>query len=87
MNDWGSLRFAFMGTLLDEYLVTAAAGRVRVRLRGPVRTLCAHRCRRSARACGRPGRRVDVDVSLNWRYFDSVDIESSSSDADLNDRP
>jgi iron complex outermembrane recepter protein len=86
MNDWGSLRFAFMGTLLDEYLVTPLPGVSEYDCAGLFGTLCGTPLpeirTRLRTTWATPW---DVDVSLNWRYFDSVDIESSSSDADLND--
>ncbi len=87
MGDYGSLRFAFMGTYLDEFISTPLPGVSEydcAGLFGPAN-------------CGTPLPELrtrlrttwatpwNVDVSLNWRYFDSVDIEFSSSDPDLSD--
>jgi iron complex outermembrane receptor protein len=86
MNDWGSLRFAFMGTFLDEYSVTPLPGVSEYDCAGLFGTRCGTPLpelrTRLRTTWSTPW---DVDVSLNWRYFDSVDIESSSSDPDLND--
>jgi len=86
MNDWGSLRFAFMGTFLDEYLTTPLPGVSEYDCAGLFGTLCGTPLpeirTRLRTTWATPW---DVDVSLNWRFFDSVDIESSSSDPDLND--
>jgi len=89
VGDYGSLRFAFMGTYLDEFTVEPVPGLANVKydcagLYGPS-------------TCGTPLPELrtrlrttwatpwNVDVSLNWRFFDSVDIEYSSSDPDLSD--
>jgi iron complex outermembrane recepter protein len=87
MNDWGTLSFAFMGTVLDEFVSTPLPGVSEydcAGLYGPAN-------------CGTPLPELrtrlrttwatpwNVDVSLNWRFFDSVDIETSSSDPDLAD--
>jgi outer membrane receptor protein involved in Fe transport len=86
MNDWGSLRFAFMGTLLDEYVTTPLPGVSSYDCAGLFGTLCGTPLpelrTRLRTTWATPW---DVDVSLNWRFFDSVDIESSSNDPDLND--
>jgi outer membrane receptor protein involved in Fe transport len=87
IGDYGSLRFAFMGTYLDEFINTP--------LPGVSEYDCAGFFGPSN--CGTPLPELrtrlrttwstpwNVDVSLNWRYFDSVDIEYSSSDPDLSD--
>jgi len=87
MNDWGTLSFAFMGTYLDEFVSTPLPGVSEydcAGLYGPSN-------------CGTPLPELrtrlrttwatpwNVDVSLNWRFFDSVNIETSSSDPDLAD--
>jgi outer membrane receptor protein involved in Fe transport len=87
VGDFGSLRFAFMGTYLDEFVSTPLPGVSEydcAGLFGPAN-------------CGTPLPELrtrlrttwatpwNVDVSLNWRYFDSVDIEYSSNDPDLSD--
>jgi outer membrane receptor protein involved in Fe transport len=86
MNDWGSLRFAFMGTFLDEYTVTPLPGVSQYDCAGLFGTLCGTPLpelrTRLRTTWATPW---SVDLSLNWRFFDSVDIESSSSDPDLND--
>jgi outer membrane receptor protein involved in Fe transport len=87
LNDWGSLSFAFMGTYLDEFINTPLPGVSEydcAGLYGPSN-------------CGTPLPELrtrlrttwatpwNVDLSLNWRFFDSVDIEYTSNDPDLND--
>jgi len=87
VGDFGSLRFAFMGTFLDEFINTPLPGVSEydcAGLYGPSN-------------CGTPLPELrtrlrttwatpwNVDLSLNWRFFDSVDIEYTSSDPDLND--
>jgi outer membrane receptor protein involved in Fe transport len=87
MNDMGTLSFAFMGTYLDEFINTPLPGVSEydcAGLYGPSN-------------CGTPLPELrtrlrttwatpwNVDVSLNWRFFDSVDIEYTSSDPDLAD--
>lgn len=87
IGDYGSLRFAFMGTYLDEFVSTPLPG------------VSSYDCAGlfGPSNCGTPLPELrtrlrttwatpwNVDVSLNWRYFDSVDIEYSSSDPDLSD--
>jgi outer membrane receptor protein involved in Fe transport len=87
VGDFGSLRFAFMGTFLDEFINTP--------LPGVSEYDCAGFYGPSN--CGTPLPELrtrlrttwatpwNVDLSLNWRFFDSVDIEYTSSDPDLND--
>jgi iron complex outermembrane recepter protein len=87
LNDFGALSFAFMGTYLDEFVNTPLPGVSEydcAGLYGPSN-------------CGTPLPELrtrlrttwstpwNVDVSLNWRHFDSVDIEYTSSDPDLAD--
>ncbi len=87
MNEMGTLSFAFMGTYLDEFINTPLPGVSEydcAGLYGPSN-------------CGTPLPELrtrlrttwatpwNVDVSLNWRFFDSVDIEYTSSDPDLAD--
>jgi outer membrane receptor protein involved in Fe transport len=87
MNDWGTLSFAFMGTILDEFVNTPLPG------------VSSYDCAGlyGDSTCGTPLPELrtrlrttwatpwNVDFSLNWRFFDSVDIEYSSSDPDLSD--
>ena len=87
LNDMGTLSFAFMGTLLDEFVVTP--------LPGVEQYDCAGYYGQSN--CGTPLPEVrtrlratwatpwGVDLSLNWRYFDSVTIDAASPDPDLAD--
>jgi outer membrane receptor protein involved in Fe transport len=86
MGDYGSLRFAFMGTFLDEFVSTPLPGVSEYDCAGLFGTLCGTPLpelrTRLRTTWATPW---NVDVSLNWRFFDSVDIESSSSDPDLND--
>jgi iron complex outermembrane receptor protein len=87
MSDFGTLSFAFMGTYLDEFVSTPLPGVSSydcAGLYGPAN-------------CGTPLPEVrtrlrttwatpwNVDLSLNWRYFDSVTIEYASKDEDLAD--
>ena len=87
MNDWGTLNFAFMGTFLDEFVLTP--------LPGVEAYDCAGFYGQSN--CGTPLPELrtrlrttwatpwNVDLSLNWRFFDSVTIDAASSDPDLSD--
>jgi outer membrane receptor protein involved in Fe transport len=87
MNDWGTLSFAFMGTYLDEFIVTP--------LPGVSEYDCAGFYGQGN--CGTPLPELrtrlrttwatpwNVDLSLNWRYFDSVTIDAASNDPDLAD--
>jgi outer membrane receptor protein involved in Fe transport len=85
IGDYGSLRFAFMGTLLDEFVNTPLPGVSSfdcAGLYGP-------------EFCGTPLPELrtrlrttwatpwNVDLSLNWRYFDEVSIEYTSRDPDI----
>ena len=74
MNDWGTLNFAFMGTILDEFILTP--------LPGVEEYDCAGLYGQSN--CGTPLPELrtrlrttwatpwNVDLSLNWRFFDGV---------------
>jgi outer membrane receptor protein involved in Fe transport len=87
MNAWGTLSFAFMGTYLEEFVNTP--------LPGVSEYDCAGLYGDST--CGTPLPELrtrlrttwatpwNVDLSLNWRFFDSVDVEYSSNDPDLSD--
>jgi len=87
LNDMGSLNFAFMGTLLDEFVSTP--------LPGVEEYDCAGYYGQSN--CGTPLPELrtrlratwqtpwNVDLSLNWRYFDSVTVDAASPDPDLAD--
>jgi outer membrane receptor protein involved in Fe transport len=85
IGDYGSLRFAFMGTLLDEFVNTPLPGVSSfdcAGLYGP-------------EFCGTPLPELrtrlrttwatpwNVDLSLNWRYIDEVSIEYTSRDPDI----
>jgi len=75
MNDWGTLNFAFMGTFLDEFVLTP--------LPGVEAYDCAGFYGQSN--CGTPLPELrtrlrttwatpwNVDLSLNWRFFDQRD--------------
>jgi len=87
MNDWGSLNFALIGTYLDSFTTAPTPGLA------PVKYDCAGFF---APPCGVPAPTWrskfrttwstpwNVDISVNWRYFGSVDVSGSSSDPDLN---
>ena len=87
MNDMGTLNFAFMGTVLDELVSTP--------LPGVEEYDCAGFYGQSN--CGTPLPELrtrlrttwvtpwGVDLSLNWRFFDSVTIDAASPDPDLAD--
>jgi outer membrane receptor protein involved in Fe transport len=89
MNDWGSLNFAFMGTWLSEFSQEPVPGLAEIQYD------CAGFYGQSN--CGTPLPELrtrlrttwvtpwNVDLSLNWRYFDSVTIDTASSDPDLAD--
>jgi outer membrane receptor protein involved in Fe transport len=86
MSDFGTLSFAFMGTYLDEFINTPLPG------------VSSYDCAGlyGPSNCGTPLPKLrtrlrttwatpwNVDLSLNWRFFDSVDIEYTSNDPDLN---
>jgi outer membrane receptor protein involved in Fe transport len=87
MGDWGGLRFAFMGTILNEYIVEPLPGVSKYDCAGLY----------GDATCGTPLPELrtrlrttwatpwNVDLSVNWRFFDSVDVEYSSNDPDLSD--
>jgi outer membrane receptor protein involved in Fe transport len=85
VGDWGSLNFSLVGTYVDKFIREPLPGISEfdcVGLYGPTN-------------CGTPtpewrskfrttwSMPWNVDVSLAWRYFSSVDIDLSSSDPDL----
>ncbi len=85
MGDWGALNFNLVGTYIDKLVYEPLPGVAKydcVGLYGPA-------------GCGTPNPELrtkfrttwstpwNVDVSLNWRYYSSVDIDLSDSDADL----
>jgi iron complex outermembrane receptor protein len=88
MNDWGSLNFALIGTYLDSYEVEPVPGLTTVKYD------CAGLF---GTTCGTPSPKWrskfrttwstpwDVELSLNWRYFDSVKLDGSTNDPDLYD--
>jgi iron complex outermembrane recepter protein len=86
IGDFGSLRFAFMGTYLDEFVTTPLPGISEYDCAGLYGDTCGTPLpelrTRLRTTWATPW---DVDLSLNWRFFDSVDIDYSSSDEDLSD--
>ncbi len=86
MNDWGTLSFAFMGTILDEFTVTPLPGVESYDCAGFYGDTCGTPLpelrTRLRTTWATPW---NVDLSLNWRFFDSVDIDYSSNDPDLAD--
>jgi outer membrane receptor protein involved in Fe transport len=88
IGDMGSLVFRFTGTYLDELITTPVAGEFYVGeydcagLYGSTCGVPAPEWRHSARITWQMP--WNVDVSLAWRYFDSVLIDSTSTNELLN---
>ncbi len=88
MNDWGSLNFALIGTYLDKFTQEPVPGLAAIKYdcAGLFGTTCgtpAPKWRSKFRTTWSTP--WDVDLSLNWRYFDSVKLDGSDSDPDLYD--
>lgn len=84
VGDMGSLNFAFMGTLLDEFFTEPLPGVSQYDCAGLYGSTCGTplpEIRTRLRATWATP--WNVDLSVNWRFFDSVDIDYSSSDEDL----
>ena len=88
IGDMGSLAFRFTGTYLDELITTPVAGEFSVGeydcagLYGSTCGVPAPEWRHSARITWQMP--WNVDVSLAWRYFDSVLIDTTSTNELLN---
>ena len=88
MNDWGSLNFQFIGTYVDKYTVEPVPGLTTIQYdcAGLFGTTCGTptpKWRNKFRTTWSTP--WDVDLSLNWRYFDAVSLDGSTNDPDLYD--
>jgi outer membrane receptor protein involved in Fe transport len=86
MGDWGGLSFALTGTWLDKFIIEPLPGVSKYDCAGLYGDTCGTPLpelrTRLRTTWSTPW---NLDVSLNWRFFDSVDIDYSSNDDDLAD--